>query len=192
MKVRMLFALVCTLTILGCAKVVVVKVDPPKQQGQGLTPEQAQWLVERFVPHPGRALTDPVRLTRPLESQPATYVVCRMEHFDERLKAMKPRVSIQVPNTLTGEGNLPVTMTFESMDDFTPGQIARKIEPLRKLLEARTQLANLITYMDGKTGAEELIANVLRDPTLLQALASAPKPAVDGTGSSGGTEGSKS
>lgn len=54
-------------------------------EGQGLSPEQAQWLVERFVDHPGRPLTDPVRLSRPLETQRATYVVCRLEHFDERL-----------------------------------------------------------------------------------------------------------
>jgi type VI secretion system protein ImpB len=45
------------------------------------------------------------------------------------------------------------------------------------LLEARTQLANLITFMDGKTGAEDLIRKVLQDPTLLKSLAAAPKPA---------------
>lgn len=98
-----------------------------------------------------------------------------VDNFDERLKAMKPRVSFQVPNTLTGEGNLSVDVTFESMDDFSPAAVARKVDGLRQLLEARTQLANLITYMDGKTGAEQLIANVINDPALLQSLASAPK-----------------
>ena len=100
-----------------------------------------------------------------------------VDNFDDRLKAMKPRVAFQVPNTLTGEGNISVDVTFESMDDFSPGAIARKVEPLRKLLEAREQLANLVTYMDGKSGAEELIARALQDPALLQALTSAPKPA---------------
>ncbi|QSA96405.1 type VI secretion system contractile sheath small subunit [Methylococcus sp. EFPC2] len=99
-----------------------------------------------------------------------------VDNFDERLKAMKPRVSFQVPNTLSGEGNLNVDITFESMDDFSPAAVARKVDGLRQLLEARTQLANLITYMDGKTGAEQLIANVIKDPALLQSLASAPKP----------------
>lgn len=99
-----------------------------------------------------------------------------VDNFDDRLKAMKPRVAMQVPNTLSGEGNLSVDITFENMDDFSPAAIARKVEPLRKLLEARTQLANLMTYMDGKTGAEDLISKALQDPTLLQALASAPKP----------------
>jgi len=61
------------------------------------------------------------------------------------------------------------------MDDFSPAAVARKVEPLRKLLEARTQLSNLLSYMDGKAKAEELIASVLKDPSLLQALAAAPK-----------------
>lgn len=102
-----------------------------------------------------------------------------VDNFDERLKAMQPRAAFQVPNTLTGEGNLSVAMTFESMDDFSPAAVAAKVEPLRQLLEARTQLANLITYMDGKTGAEGLIAQVLKDPALLSALAAQAKPAND-------------
>jgi type VI secretion system protein ImpB len=99
-----------------------------------------------------------------------------VDNFDDRLKAMKPRVAFQVPNTLTGEGNLNVELTFESMDDFSPAAVARKVDALNNLLNARSQLANLLTYMDGKSGAEELIAKVLQDPTLLQALAAAPKP----------------
>ena len=99
-----------------------------------------------------------------------------IDNFDERMKAMKPRVAVQVPNTLTGEGNLAIDMTFESMDDFTPAAIARKVDSLNKLLEARGQLANLLTYMDGKTGAEELMAKLLAEPALMQALTSAPKP----------------
>ena len=66
-------------------------------------------------------------------------------------------------------------MTFESMDDFSPAAIAAKTDGLKQLLEARTQLANLITYMDGKDGAEELIAKVLADPALLETLSAAPK-----------------
>jgi type VI secretion system protein ImpB len=99
-----------------------------------------------------------------------------VDNFDDRLKAMKPRVQFQVPNTLTGEGNLNVDLTFESMDDFSPAAVARKVAGLNKLLEARGQLSNLLTYMDGKTGAEELITNALKNPALLQALTSAPKP----------------
>lgn len=103
-----------------------------------------------------------------------------VDNFNDRLKAMKPRASFQVPNTLTGDGNLSVDITFESMDDFSPAAVARKVGALRKLLDARSQLSNLITYMDGKTGAEELIAKVMQDPALLQSLASAPKPQDEG------------
>jgi type VI secretion system protein ImpB len=98
-----------------------------------------------------------------------------VDNFDDRLKAMKPKVAFNVPNTLTGEGNLAVDLTFESMDDFSPGAIARKVEPLNKLLQARNQLSNLLSYMGGKSGAEDLLAKVMADPTLLQALASSPK-----------------
>lgn len=105
-----------------------------------------------------------------------------VDNFDNRMQAMHPRAQFKVPNTLTGEGELAVDITFESMDDFSPAAIARKIEPLAKLLEARTQLANLDTYMDGKAGAEALIAQAIRDPALLQSLVSAAKPADDGEG----------
>jgi type VI secretion system protein ImpB len=99
-----------------------------------------------------------------------------VDNFDERLKSCKPRVAFQVPNTLTGEGNIAVEMTFESMDDFSPAAVARKVDSLNKLLTARTELANLLTYMDGKSGAEGLINKLLNDPALLQAVSAAPKP----------------
>src|ERR1700712_3168675 len=99
-----------------------------------------------------------------------------VDNFDARMKAMKPRVAFQVPNTLTGEGNLSVDITFESMDDFSPAAVARKVDSLSKLLQAREQLQNLVTYMDGKGGAEELINKVLNDPALLQSLGATAKP----------------
>ena len=86
-----------------------------------------------------------------------------VDNFDERLKSMKPRVAFPVPNTLTG-------------DDFSPAAIARKVDSLNKLLQAREQLSNLMTYMDGKDGAEALLAKALKDPALLQSLSAAPKP----------------
>jgi type VI secretion system protein ImpB len=98
------------------------------------------------------------------------------ENFDERLKSMKPRVAFRVPNTLTGEGEMSVDITFESMDDFSPAAVAGKVDSLSKLLQARTELSNLLSYMDGKSGAEELIAKVLQDPALLKSLSGEAKP----------------
>ena len=102
-----------------------------------------------------------------------------VDNFDERMKSMAPRAAFTVPNTLTGEGNMAVDITFESMDDFSPAAIAAKVEPLKELLDARTQLSNLLTYLDGKTGAEELIGKIMQDPTLLKTLAAQPAPKSD-------------
>ena len=105
---------------------------------------------------------------KPAEALPAVgdrkFLEIDAENFDDRLKACKPRVAFQVPNTLTGEGNLSVDITFESMDDFSPAAVARKVEGLNKLLQARTELSNLLTYMDGKDGGEALIGKMLNDP----------------------------
>ncbi len=94
-----------------------------------------------------------------------------VDNFDERMRAMAPRAAFTVPNTLTGEGNLAVDLTFEKMDDFSPTAIAEKVDALRPLLEARRQLSDLMAYMDGKSGAETLIETLLDSPALLQALA---------------------
>ncbi len=101
-----------------------------------------------------------------------------VDNFDDRLKACKPRVAFQVPNTLTGEGNMSVEMTFDKMEDFSPAVVARKVESLNKLLQARTELANLLTYMDGKEKAEDLVGKLLNDPELMKSLAAAPMPAA--------------
>jgi len=102
-----------------------------------------------------------------------------IDNFDERMKAIKPRVAFHVPNTLTGEGNMAVEMTFDKMDDFSPAAVAKNVEPLNKLLTARQQLANLIAYMDGKSGAEDVLQKLLADPALLQAVANTPRPAEE-------------
>ena len=104
------------------------------------------------------------------------------DNFDDRLKSVKPRVAFTVPNSLTGEGNLSIDMTFESMEDFSPAAVTSKVDSLKKLMEARQQLCNLLSYMDGKAGAEELIAKILEDPALLKALSQKAKesaPAAD-------------
>ena len=117
---------------------------------------------------------------KPAEALPAVadrkFLEIDVDNFDERLKAAKPRVAFSVPNTLTGEGNLNVEMTFDSMEDFSPAAVAKKVDALNKLLTARTELANLLTYMDGKSGAENLVGKLLSDPELMKSLAAAPKP----------------
>ncbi len=122
---------------------------------------------------------------KPAEPLPAVadrkFMDVDVDNFDSRMKAMKPRAAFQVPNTLTGEGNVNVELTFESMDDFSPAAVAKKVDALAKLLEARQQLANLITYMDGKSGAEDLVSQLLQDPALLKALSASKKPDESGS-----------
>ncbi len=102
-----------------------------------------------------------------------------VDNFDGYLKSTKPKVALRVPNTLTGEGEVSVELSFESMDDFSPAAIAGKVDSLSKLLQARKELSNLITYMDGKAGAEDLIQKVLSDPALMESLAATPSPDAD-------------
>jgi len=64
-----------------------------------------------------------------------------------------------------------VEMTFESMDDFSPGRVAEHVDELKELLDARRELSNLLSYMDGKSGAENLLGKVLGDKAALEALA---------------------
>lgn len=101
-----------------------------------------------------------------------------IDNFDERMKAIKPRVAFAVPNTLTGAGYVAVDLTFESMEDFSPAAVARKVDALSQLLDARIQLSNLQTYMDGKSGAEDLVRTLLKDKGLMKSLAASPKPKV--------------
>ena len=120
---------------------------------------------------------NPAEALEPVASR--KFMEIDVDNFDERLKSMKPRVAFQVPNTLTGDGNMSVDITFESMDDFSPAAVARKVDSLNKLLEARTQLSNLLSYMDGKSGAEDLLQKVLANPELMKTLAAAPNDAGD-------------
>lgn len=98
-----------------------------------------------------------------------------IDNFNDRIKALKPRLAFDVANTLTGEGNLKIELQFESMNDFSPAAIAKQVTPLKELLQARTELSNLLSYMDGKSGAEELISKVLGDNELLKTIAATSK-----------------
>lgn len=98
-----------------------------------------------------------------------------VDNFDKRMAALKPKLSFQADNMLTGEGTMPVSIEFESMDDFSPAKVAAKVDSLKKMMEARNQLAALLTYMDGKTGAEELLAKVMDSPDLMKSIAELPK-----------------
>jgi type VI secretion system protein ImpB len=108
-----------------------------------------------------------------------------MDNIDQRMAAIQPGASFHVPNKLSDKPDekMSVSLRFNKMADFEPAAVARQVPALAKLLEARTQLANLMRYMDGKVGAEETLRKLLADPELMKAL----KDRASETG--GGSEG---
>lgn len=91
------------------------------------------------------------------------FAVFDVENFDERMAQIQPTLHLQVENTLSPDNTyIDVNLTFESMEDFEPAQIVRKIPELSVLLEARNRLKELIMYMDGKSSAEEVVEELLR------------------------------
>jgi type VI secretion system protein ImpB len=95
-----------------------------------------------------------------------------MDNLDARMAAIKPGIAFRVDNKLSEESGekLGIELRFEKMADFEPAAVARQIPAVAKLLEARTQLANLQRYVDGKAVAEGQLRKLLSDPQLMQAL----------------------
>ncbi len=110
-----------------------------------------------------------------VKKQTQKFVDIDVDNFDERMKSMAPHTKFRVPNKMTDEGELSVDLSFESMDDFNPAAVASKVDGLKDLLQARKELSNLLSYMDGKEGAESLINKILNDPALMKALAAKAK-----------------
>ncbi|MDO5705197.1 MAG: type VI secretion system contractile sheath small subunit [Paracoccus sp. (in: a-proteobacteria)] len=90
--------------------------------------------------------------------------------LDDYIASVEPGLSFNVSNKMGGNDRLGVSLTFRSMDDFGPAEVARQIPALRKLLEARQHLANLQRYMNSKPKAQDQIRKLLNDPELLAAL----------------------
>lgn len=106
------------------------------------------------------------------------YLDIDADNFDDRLAAIEPRAAFQVDNILSDEGGkIPVDLTFKSMDDFNPVEVAKNVDGVKDLLAARKELKNLMSYMDGKASAEEWLSEVLKDEKLLKSLLETAKPA---------------
>jgi type VI secretion system protein ImpB len=92
------------------------------------------------------------------------FVEINPDNFDDVLKSMKPRLQFTVENMLSDEpdaGKLGVELKFESMDDFSPDRVARQVDPLRQLLELRTQLSDLRGSLQGNDKLEEVLQATL-------------------------------
>lgn len=103
----------------------------------------------------------------PLNPQPKLkdkkFVNVDLDNFDEVMAAMAPRAVYRVPNTLTDRGGeFAVELNFTSIDDFRPEAVVKQIDPLKKLLEARTKLADLRNKLAGNEVLEDILSDVLR------------------------------
>jgi type VI secretion system protein ImpB len=93
------------------------------------------------------------------------------ENFDKALEAAAPRVTVSVDNKLTDEGGkLPLELKFKSMDDFEPGRVAEQVAPMKKLLEMRDHLNQLLSKMPGNDKLEALLSDVLGNADKAKAL----------------------
>ncbi len=105
------------------------------------------------------------------------YMEIDVDNFDDRLAAIEPRAVFQVDNVLSEDGGkIPVDLTFKSMEDFDPVEVAKNVDGVKELLSARKELKNLMSYMDGKSSAEEWLSDVLKDEKLLKSLLESAKP----------------
>lgn len=94
------------------------------------------------------------------------------DNINEVLKSMTPGLSLEVENTLAGDGSMmKVNLQFESMQDFSPGNVAKQITPLKKLLDIRNQLKDLSTKMGVSTDLEKTLEEVLKKKENLDTLA---------------------
>lgn len=99
------------------------------------------------------------------------FVSVDRDNFDEVMKGVEPRATYQVPNTLGGDdSSFAVDLKFKSMDDFRPESVVQQVEPLRKLLEARTKLADLRNKLAGNDKLEDLLNDVLNSTEKLAEL----------------------
>lgn len=111
----------------------------------------------------------------PLNAQPKLkdkkFVSVDLDNFDEVMSAMAPRAVYRVPNKLTDKGGeFAVELNFNSIDDFRPEAVVQQVEPLKKLLEARTKLADLRNKLAGNEVLEDILSDVLRSTEKLEIL----------------------
>jgi type VI secretion system protein ImpB len=86
------------------------------------------------------------------------------DNFNQVLAGMKPRLAYRVDNKLTNDGSqMNVEMRFNSIEDFEPDQVVGQIEPLRKLVEARRRLSDLLSKMDGNDRLEQLLQDIIQN-----------------------------
>lgn len=102
------------------------------------------------------------------------YVEIDRDNFNGIMKSIGPRLALRVDNRLAGDGEkMNVELTFSNLDDFTPINVLKQVEPLRKLYEARTRLADLLAKLDGNDALDALLQDVVKNTGSMQEIKSA-------------------
>lgn len=101
------------------------------------------------------------------------FVNVDLDNFDEVMEGVAPRAVYRVPNKISDDGGeFAVELKFKSIDDFRPEAVVDQIEPLRKLLESRSKLADLRNKLAGNEKLEDLLTDVLNNTEQLKKLGS--------------------
>lgn len=99
------------------------------------------------------------------------FVEIDRDNFNKVLEGMKPRLAFKVDNKLTDDNTkMAVELRFKSLDDFHPEQVANQITPVKKLVEARQKLSELLNKLDGNDKLDELLQNVIASTDDLKKL----------------------
>lgn len=130
-------------------------------------------MIERELPFVvgvlGDFSGDPTSELKPLGER--KFIQIDRDNFNDVMRRMSPGLKMKVENTLAGDGSeMPVDLRFDSIDDFEPGRIVQQVEPLRKLQQTRDQLRDLLSKVDRSEDLENLLEQVLQDPSQLDAL----------------------
>ena len=146
---------------------------PPRVQISYADPIEANKQVE--LPFVMGIMSDLSGNASKVEKPPVAdreFTLVSTDTLDEYMESVSPGLAINVDNKLDPEqgGKLSVNLDFKKMADLSPGGIAKQVPALNSLLEARQQLANLARYMNGKSGAQDQLKQLLADPALMAAL----------------------
>jgi type VI secretion system protein ImpB len=112
--------------------------------------------------------------TEPLKSlKDRKFISIDRENFDQVMRRMTPGLKMRVKNVLKGDGSeMPVSLEFKSLDDFEPARVVEQVEPLRKLMETRNKLRDLMAKADSSEQLESLLEQVLQNDSQLEGLRS--------------------
>jgi type VI secretion system protein ImpB len=129
--------------------------------------------VEKELPFVVGVLGDfsgnPTEPLKPLRER--KFIQIDRDNFNEVMARMTPGLNMKVPNTLKGDGSeMGVQLKFRSLEDFEPGSVVKQVEPLRKLLETRDRLRDILTKADRSEDLEALLENVLKNTDELNKL----------------------